>query len=249
MTILVTGGAGYIGSHALVELASAGFDFVVLDNLCNSSSVSLQRVQAITGKSVEFVQGDIRNAELLKQLFTRYSISAVMHFAGLKSVGESVAQPLRYYDNNVCGSQVLFQAMADACVFNIVFSSSATVYGDPAEMPISEQCPVGRPTNPYGRSKLMVEDILRDLALSDPRWRVAVLRYFNPVGAHESGTIGEDPNGIPNNLLPFIFHRKVKTTGFQPVSFSATMRGWRASAWITDTAVIRSTRSSITLFG
>lgn len=204
MTILVTGGAGYIGSHALVELASAGFDFVVLDNLCNSSSVSLQRVQAITGKSVEFVQGDIRNAELLKQLFTRYSISAVMHFAGLKSVGESVAQPLRYYDNNVCGSQVLFQAMADACVFNIVFSSSATVYGDPAEMPISEQCPVGRPTNPYGRSKLMVEDILRDLALSDPRWRVALLRYFNPVGAHESGSIGEDPNGIPNNLLPFI---------------------------------------------
>lgn len=204
MTILVTGGAGYIGSHTLVELASAGFDFVVLDNLCNSSSVSLQRVQAITGKSVEFVQGDIRNAELLKQLFTRYSISAVMHFAGLKSVGESVAQPLRYYDNNVCGSQVLFQAMADACVFNIVFSSSATVYGDPAEMPISEQCPVGRPTNPYGRSKLMVEDILRDLALSDPRWRVALLRYFNPVGAHESGSIGEDPNGIPNNLLPFI---------------------------------------------
>lgn len=204
MTILVTGGAGYIGSHALVELASAGFDFVVLDNLCNSSSVSLQRVQAITGKSVEFVQGDIRNAELLKQLFTRYSISAVMHFAGLKSVGESVAQPLRYYDNNVCGSQVLFQAMADACVFNIVFSSSATVYGDPAEMPISEQCPVGRPTNPYGRSKLMVEDILRDLALSDPRWRVALLRYFNPVGAHESGSIGEDPNGIPDNLLPFI---------------------------------------------
>lgn len=204
MTILVTGGAGYIGSHTLVELASAGFDFVVLDNLCNSSSVSLQRVQAITGKSVEFVLGDIRNAELLKQLFTRYSISAVMHFAGLKSVGESVAQPLRYYDNNVCGSQVLFQAMADACVFNIVFSSSATVYGDPAEMPISEQCPVGRPTNPYGRSKLMVEDILRDLALSDPRWRVALLRYFNPVGAHESGTIGEDPNGIPNNLLPFI---------------------------------------------
>lgn len=204
MTILVTGGAGYIGSHTLVELASAGFDFVVLDNLCNSSSVSLQRVQAITGKSVEFVQGDIRNAELLKQLFTRYSISAVMHFAGLKSVGESVAQPLRYYDNNVCGSQVLFQAMADACVFDIIFSSSATVYGDPAEMPISEQCPVGRPTNPYGRSKLMVEDILRDLALSDPRWRVAILRYFNPVGAHESGTIGEDPNGIPNNLLPFI---------------------------------------------
>lgn len=202
--ILVTGGAGYIGTHTLVELASAGFDFVVLDNLCNSSSVSLQRVQAITGKSVEFVQGDIRDAGLLQQVFANYPINVVVHFAGLKAVGESVAQPLRYYDNNVHGSQVLLQAMADAGVFNIVFSSSATVYGDPAEMPISEQCPVGRPTNPYGRSKLMVEDILRDLALSDPRWRVAVLRYFNPVGAHESGTIGEDPNGIPNNLLPFI---------------------------------------------
>lgn len=204
MTILVSGGAGYIGSHALVQLASAGFDFVVLDNLCNSSSVSLQRVQAITGKPVEFVQGDIRDSDLLQQVFARYPIKAVVHFAGLKAVGESVAQPLRYYDNNVHGSQVLLKAMADAGVFNIVFSSSATVYGDPAEMPISEQCPVGRPTNPYGRSKLMVEDILRDLVLSDPRWRVAILRYFNPVGAHESGTIGEDPNGIPNNLLPFI---------------------------------------------
>lgn len=202
--ILVTGGAGYIGTHTLVELASAGFEFVVVDNLCNSSSVSLQRVQAITGKSVEFVQGDIRDAELLQQVFAYYPISAVVHFAGLKAVGESVAQPLRYYDNNVHGSQVLLKAMADAGVFSIVFSSSATVYGDPAEMPISEQCPVGRPTNPYGRSKLMVEDILRDLVLSDPRWRVAILRYFNPVGAHESGTIGEDPNGIPNNLLPFI---------------------------------------------
>jgi UDP-glucose 4-epimerase len=202
--ILVTGGAGYIGSHTLVELASAGLGFVVLDNLCNSSSVSLQRVQTITGKPIEFVQGDIRDADLLQQVFARYPINSVVHFAGLKAVGESVAQPLRYYDNNVNGSQVLLQAMADAGVFNIVFSSSATVYGDPAEMPISEQCPVGRPTNPYGRSKLMVEDILRDLALSDPRWRVAILRYFNPVGAHESGTIGEDPNGIPNNLLPFI---------------------------------------------
>ena len=202
--ILVTGGAGYIGSHTLVELASAGVDFVVLDNLCNSSFVSLQRVQAISGKSVEFLQGDIRDADLLQQVFTRYPISAVVHFAGLKAVGESVAQPLRYYDNNVHGSQVLLKAMADASVFNIVFSSSATVYGDPAEMPISECCPVGRPTNPYGRSKLMVEDILRDLALSDPLWRVAVLRYFNPVGAHASGSIGEDPNGIPNNLLPFI---------------------------------------------
>jgi UDP-glucose 4-epimerase len=204
MTILVTGGAGYIGSHTLVELAATGFDFVVLDNLCNSSSVSLQRVEAITGKPVTFVQGDIRDAELLKQVFADYPITAVVHFSGLKAVGESVAQPLRYYDNNVHGSQVLLQAMADVGVFNLVFSSSATVYGDPAEIPISEQCPVGRPTSPYGRSKLMVEDILHDLALSDPRWRVAVLRYFNPVGAHESGSIGEDPNGIPNNLLPLI---------------------------------------------
>jgi len=204
MTILVTGGAGYIGSHTLVELASAGFDFVVLDNLCNSSSVSLQRVQAITGKSVEFVQGDIRDSDLLQQVFARYPINSVVHFAGLKAVGESVAQPLRYYDNNVHGSQVLLQAMADAGVFNIVFSSSATVYGDVEEIPYRESMKVGRPTNPYARSKLMVEDILRDLAISDPRWRVAILRYFNPIGAHESGCIGEDPNGIPNNLLPFI---------------------------------------------
>lgn len=202
--ILVTGGAGYIGSHTLVELASAGLEFVVLDNLCNSSLVSLQRVQAITGKAVKFVKGDIRDAALLKQVFADYSITAVVHFAGLKAVGESVTQPLRYYDNNVLGSQVLLQAMADAGACNVVFSSSATVYGDPAEMPISEHCPLGRPTNPYGRSKLMVEDILRDLALSDPRWRVAVLRYFNPVGAHPSGLIGEDPQGIPNNLVPYI---------------------------------------------
>lgn len=202
--ILVTGGGGYIGSHTLVELASAGFDFVVLDNLCNSSSLSLQRVQAITGKPVEFVQGDIRDANLLQQVFVSYPITAVVHFAGLKAVGESVVQPLRYYDNNVHGSQVLLQAMANVGVFNIVFSSSATVYGDVEEVPYSESMKVGRPTNPYARSKLMVEDILRDLAISDPRWRVAILRYFNPIGARESGSIGEDPNGIPNNLLPFI---------------------------------------------
>lgn len=202
--ILVTGGAGYIGSHTLIELATEGFELVVLDNLCNASSESLTRVEAITHKAISFVQGDIRDAALLKQLFADYSISAVMHFAGLKAVGESVQQPLKYYDNNVHGSQVLLQAMADAEVFQFVFSSSATVYGDPAEMPISENCPVGRPTNPYGRSKLMVEDILRDLAVADPRWQIAILRYFNPVGAHESGCIGEDPNGIPNNLLPYI---------------------------------------------
>nr|WP_312971300.1 UDP-glucose 4-epimerase GalE [Pseudomonas sp.] len=202
--ILVTGGAGYIGSHTLVELAAAGFDFVVLDNLCNSNSMSLRRVQGIIGKPVSFIQADIRDSALLKSLFADYPITAVVHFAGLKAVGDSVVQPLHYYDNNVHGSQVLLQAMAEAGVFNFVFSSSATVYGDSDEMPISESCPIRRPTNPYGRSKLMVEDMLRDLAVSDPRWRVAVLRYFNPVGAHVSGTIGEDPNGIPNNLLPFI---------------------------------------------
>lgn len=204
MTILVTGGAGYIGSHTLVELAANGAELLVLDNLCNSSQVALQRVEAITGKPVAFVEGDVRDAGCLKQVFTDYSVTAVVHFAGLKAVGESVSQPLRYFDNNVYGSQVLLAAMAEAGVFNIVFSSSATVYGEPVEMPISETCPLARPTNPYGRSKLMVEDMLRDLAVSDPRWRIAILRYFNPVGAHESGTIGEDPHGTPNNLLPFI---------------------------------------------
>ncbi|MFT6155864.1 MAG: UDP-glucose 4-epimerase [Neolewinella sp.] len=204
MTILVTGGVGYIGSHTLIELDSAGFDFVVLDNLCNASSETLQRVEAITKKRVPFILGDVRDAQLLKKLFSDYAINAVVHFAGLKAVGESVDEPLRYYDTNVFGSQVLLQAMSDAGVFDFVFSSSATVYGDPIEIPVSEACPVGRPTNPYGRSKLMVEDILRDLAIADTRWRIGILRYFNPVGAHKSATIGEDPNGIPNNLLPFI---------------------------------------------
>lgn len=204
MTILVTGGAGYIGSHTLVELIGAGRKVLVLDNLCNSSVESLARVHTITGTKVEFVQGDIRDAALLDKLFAEHDVSAVVHFAGLKAVGESVQQPLMYYDNNVYGSQVLFAAMAKAGVFNLVFSSSATVYGEPAEIPISENCPLARPTNPYGRSKLMVEDILRDLAVADNRWRVALLRYFNPVGAHESGLIGEDPSGIPNNLMPFI---------------------------------------------
>ena len=203
-TILVTGGVGYIGSHTTLLLLQAGFDVVVLDNLCNSSAESLSRVAKISGRSVTFLQGDMRDSTLLSQLFDEHSVNAVLHFAGLKAVGESVSQPLRYYDNNVHGSQVLLHAMADAGVFNFVFSSSATVYGEPSQMPISETCPVGQPTNPYGRSKLMVEDMLRDLAASDPRWRIAILRYFNPVGAHESGLIGEDPNGIPNNLLPYI---------------------------------------------
>jgi UDP-glucose 4-epimerase len=202
--ILLTGGAGYIGSHTAVTLLQAGLDVVVLDNLSNSSVESLSRVAKITGHSATFIQGDIRDKALLDLLLKENDVDAVIHLAGLKAVGESVAQPLRYYDNNVHGSQVLLQACADAGVFNFVFSSSATVYGEPSQMPISETCPVGQPTNPYGRSKLMVEDMLRDVAASDPRWRIAILRYFNPVGAHESGLLGEDPNGIPNNLLPYI---------------------------------------------
>jgi UDP-glucose 4-epimerase len=202
--ILVTGGAGYIGSHTTLSLLKAGFDVVVLDNLSNSSAKSLSRIARIAGRTATFIQGDIRDRALLGRLFSENAVDAVLHFAGLKAVGESVSQPLSYYDNNVHGSQVLLQAMADAGIFSFVFSSSATVYGEPAQMPISETCPVGQPTNPYGRSKLMVEDMLRDLAASDPRWRIAILRYFNPVGAHESGLIGEDPNGIPNNLLPYI---------------------------------------------
>ena len=203
-TILVSGGAGYIGSHTTLALMQNGHNVVVLDSLCNSSGESLKRVGQLAGRTPVFVQGDIRDRVLLDCVFAKYSVDAVLHFAGLKAVGESVVQPLRYYDNNVHGSQVLLQACADAGLFNFVFSSSATVYGEPSQMPISEASPVGQPTNPYGRSKLVVEDMLRDVAASDPRWRIAILRYFNPVGAHESGLIGEDPNGIPNNLLPYI---------------------------------------------
>ena len=204
MRVLVTGGAGYIGSHTTLALLHAGYEVVVLDSLFNSSAESLKRVAHLAGRAPMFVVGDIRDRAALDRLFTSYSVDAVLHFAGLKAVGESVSHPLRYFDNNVHGSQVLLQACAEAGVFNVVFSSSATVYGEPAIVPISEVCPVGQPTNPYGRSKLMVEDMLRDVAESDPRWRIAILRYFNPVGAHESGQIGEDPNGIPNNLLPYI---------------------------------------------
>ncbi|MBY5921242.1 UDP-glucose 4-epimerase GalE [Ferrimonas balearica] len=204
MAILVTGGAGYIGSHTVVELLESGAEVVVIDNLCNSSEEALKRVERITGKSVRFYQGDIRDASLLDAIFQAHPIDAAIHFAGLKAVGESVAQPLRYYDNNVNGTLVLCEAMARAGVFNLVFSSSATVYGDPASLPISEEMPIGGTTNPYGTSKYMVERVLVDLAVSEPRWNVAILRYFNPVGAHPSGLIGEDPNGIPNNLMPFI---------------------------------------------
>ena len=201
--ILVTGGAGYIGSHTCVELLNDGYEIIVLDNLSNSSEESLKRVQEITGKTLEFVKGDIRDHELLNSLFSNNEISSVIHFAGLKAVGESVSMPLAYYDNNVHGTLVLLEAMKQANVKTLVFSSSATVYGDPATLPISEDFPTSA-TNPYGRSKLMIEEILQDLHVSDNSWRIALLRYFNPVGAHHSGRIGEDPNDIPNNLMPYI---------------------------------------------
>ncbi|WP_019341436.1 UDP-glucose 4-epimerase GalE [Stutzerimonas stutzeri] len=202
--ILVTGGAGYIGSHAVLELLLAGQDVLVLDNLCNSSKTALDRVEALTARKAQFVKGDVRNRSLLKALFASYPVTAVLHFAGLKAVGESVREPLRYYETNVSGSIALCQAMAEAGIFKLVFSSSATVYGDSPKMPINENCPTGLPTNPYGQSKLMAENVLKGLAESDPRWSIALLRYFNPIGAHESGLIGEDPNGIPNNLLPYM---------------------------------------------
>ncbi|MCG9754960.1 UDP-glucose 4-epimerase GalE [Shewanella insulae] len=203
MTILVTGGAGYIGSHTVVELLNDDQQVVIIDNLSNSSVEALNRVEQITNKGVTFYQGDVLNKAFLQKVFTDHDIDAVIHFAGLKAVGESVAQPLRYYENNVTGTLVLCEVMAEFNVKNLVFSSSATVYGDPASLPITEDFPTGA-TNPYGQSKLMVEHILKDLHHSDPSWNIARLRYFNPVGAHESGLIGEDPNDIPNNLMPFI---------------------------------------------
>ncbi|WP_144372120.1 UDP-glucose 4-epimerase GalE [Vogesella urethralis] len=202
MMILVTGGAGYIGSHTCLQLLQAGHDLVVLDNLSNSQPEALQRVQKLAGRQLQLVEGDIRDETILEAVF-RYPIKAVIHFAGLKAVGESVAEPLRYYDNNVAGTLSLLKAMKKHGCQQLVFSSSATVYGDPASVPIREHFPLSA-TNPYGRSKLMIEDMLRDLAHAEPDWRIAILRYFNPVGAHASGQIGEDPNGIPNNLMPFI---------------------------------------------
>jgi UDP-glucose 4-epimerase len=201
--ILVTGGTGFIGSHTVVALAEAGQTVVVLDNLCNSSAKVLDRLARLKASPLEFVQADIRDAQALDQLFARYSFAGVIHFAGLKAVGESVAQPLRYLDNNVSGTLTLLQAMERANVRRIVFSSSATVYGDPAVVPIPETAPLSA-TNPYGQSKLMCEDALRTLHAADPRWHIAILRYFNPVGAHPSGLLGEAPNGIPNNLMPYI---------------------------------------------
>ncbi|MCZ7562764.1 MAG: UDP-glucose 4-epimerase GalE [Burkholderiales bacterium] len=201
--ILVTGGAGYIGSHAVVELMAAGHEVFVVDNLCNSKRSVIERVARIAGRRPEFAQVDVRDRGALQQLFDDLRIDAVMHFAGLKAVSESVARPLDYYDNNVAGSVVLAECMAAAGVKTLVFSSSATVYGDPASVPIREDFPLSA-TNPYGRSKLVIEEILRDLAASDPQWRIGLLRYFNPVGAHASGRIGEDPNDVPNNLMPYV---------------------------------------------
>lgn len=204
MAILVTGGAGYIGSHTLVELLNNNRDVVILDNLCNSSPKSLERVKEITGKSVKFYEGDILDSALLQRIFAENSIDAVIHFAGLKAVGESVQKPIEYYRNNVTGSLNLIQEMRKAGVWNFIFSSSSTVYGDPERIPVTEDCKVGGTTNPYGTSKLMVEQILMDIAKAVPEFSITLLRYFNPVGAHESGLIGEDPNGIPNNLMPYI---------------------------------------------
>jgi len=201
--VLVTGGAGYIGSHTCIALDEAGFDFVVFDNLCNSSLESLKRVEKIINKDINFIEGDIRNKSDLQKAFDTYKIDSVIHFAGWKAVGESVQMPLEYFDNNVNGTLVLCQVMNDNNCKKIVFSSSATVYGDPHTTPIKEDFPLSA-TNPYGRSKLFIEEILRDLFISDNNYQIVLLRYFNPVGAHKSGTIGEDPNGIPNNLMPFI---------------------------------------------
>ena len=202
--ILVTGGAGYIGSHTCVELLEAGYEVVVLDNLSNSSAESLRRVEMITGKSVTFYEGDIADASLLDKIFSENDITCCIHFAGLKAVGESVQLPIEYYKNNIGGTLVLVDAMRKYNVKNIIFSSSATVYGAPTEMPISEACPKASCTNPYGWTKSMLEQIFMDIQKSDSSWNIILLRYFNPIGAHKSGLIGEDPNGVPNNLMPYV---------------------------------------------
>ena len=204
MNILVTGGAGYIGSHTCLELLSSGYGVVVVDNLCNSNPKSLDRVEALTGKKLKFYEGDVRDEELLRKIFAENEISAVIHFAGLKAVGESVAQPWRYYDNNLNSTLVLTKVMGEAGVKRIIFSSSATVYSGENEMPLRENSRTGNCTNPYGWTKYMTEQILSGMAHADPEWSIVLLRYFNPIGAHESGRIGEDPRGIPNNLMPYI---------------------------------------------
>lgn len=202
-TILVTGGAGYIGSHACVELLNEGYDVVVFDNFSNSHPEALRRVEQITGRKITFVRGDIRDQEAIEAVLLQNECEAVLHFAGLKAVGESVEKPLLYYDNNVVGTHRLLAAMQNCGVSKLVFSSSATVYGEPQRLPLTEDHPLSA-TNPYGRSKLVIEYMLRDVYRAHPDWRIAILRYFNPVGAHESGLIGEDPQGTPNNLMPYV---------------------------------------------
>ena len=204
MAILVTGGAGYIGSHTCVELLNAGYEVVVVDNLSNSSEESLRRVEKITGKQVKFYEADLLDKPAIEAVFDKENIDSVIHFAGLKAVGESVQKPLEYYHNNITGTLLLCDVMRNHGVKNIVFSSSATVYGSPEEMPITEECPKGQCTNPYGWTKSMMEQIMTDVQKANPDMNVILLRYFNPVGAHESGRIGEDPKGIPNNLMPYI---------------------------------------------
>ena len=204
MAILVTGGAGYIGSHTVVELQNAGYDVVVLDNLSNASEKALDRVSKITGKPVKFYKADILDRDALNNIFDKETIESCIHFAGLKAVGESVVKPWEYYENNIAGTLTLVDVMRKHNVKNIIFSSSATVYGDPAQIPITEECPKGQCTNPYGWTKSMLEQVLTDIQKADPEWNVMLLRYFNPIGAHKSGTIGENPNGIPNNLMPYI---------------------------------------------
>lgn len=204
MAILVTGGAGYIGSHTCIKLIEAGYDIVVMDNLSNAKPEALRRVEKIVGQPIRFYETDMRDTDGVREIFRNEQIDSVIHFAGLKAVGESVSKPLEYYENNISGTLSLCTVMREAGVKKIIFSSSATVYGDPAEIPISENCPKGAPTNPYGWTKSMLEQILSDLYTADPEWSVILLRYFNPIGAHASGTIGEDPRGIPNNLLPYI---------------------------------------------
>ncbi|MCH5268886.1 MAG: UDP-glucose 4-epimerase GalE [Lachnospiraceae bacterium] len=204
MKVLVTGGAGYIGSHTCVELLEAGYEVVVLDNLYNASEESLNRVREITGKPVAFYKGDIADAQLLDTIFTKENPDCCIHFAGLKAVGESVEKPLEYYQNNIAGTLTLLQAMRKYNMKNMIFSSSATVYGDPAFVPITEECPKGQCTNPYGWTKSMLEQIFMDVQRADNEWNIILLRYFNPIGAHKSGKMGEDPNGIPNNLMPYV---------------------------------------------
>ena len=204
MAVLVTGGAGYIGSHTVVELQNAGYDVVVLDNLSNASEKALDRISKITGKPVKFYKADILDRDALNDIFDKETIESCIHFAGLKAVGESVVKPWEYYENNIAGTLTLIDVMRKHNVKNIIFSSSATVYGDPAQISITEECPKGQYTNPYGWTKSMLEQVLTDIQKADPEWNVMLLRYFNPIGAHKSGTIGENPNGIPNNLMPYI---------------------------------------------